>query len=88
LGTMGRDKTSTDWYSKTFSLPKDVTTLAVSLVFNRIDSWDGASFYVDVNGQNMIKRSVNFQLEPSASDKCQSGWTDERIPLSFFLDLG
>jgi len=57
-------------------------------MFNRIDSWNGASFYVDVNGQNVIKRSVNFKLEPSASDECEGKWTDERIPLSFFLDFG
>jgi len=57
-------------------------------MFNRIDSWNGGSFYVDVNGENVIKRSVNFKLETTASNECEGKWTDERIPVSFFLDLG
>eukprot|EP00330_Aristerostoma_sp_ATCC50986_P009130 CAMPEP_0114580420 /NCGR_PEP_ID=MMETSP0125-20121206/4714_1 /TAXON_ID=485358 ORGANISM="Aristerostoma sp., Strain ATCC 50986" /NCGR_SAMPLE_ID=MMETSP0125 /ASSEMBLY_ACC=CAM_ASM_000245 /LENGTH=656 /DNA_ID=CAMNT_0001771981 /DNA_START=50 /DNA_END=2021 /DNA_ORIENTATION=- len=88
LGPMGKDIAAHGThFSKQYKLSRDVTGIAVSFEFNRVDSWDGESFYFYVNGKTVIQRAVQHQLELHGNT-CTSGWNDEPIRLSFIIDLG
>ncbi|WP_299691560.1 M10 family metallopeptidase C-terminal domain-containing protein [uncultured Tateyamaria sp.] len=59
---------TTDIVEKTYDLPADVSGgITISFDFLEIDSWDGESFLVYINGQEIEIGSFNWQTDEAAA---------------------